>query len=179
MFLIRAGGPTCTRMAEPLPGSQSSDTGRQGFCERPCYGKQTHSPRRGKDGNSSPPATTHTRCLTRRPACAQCGRLTLSHPDFTVGPGISPSPGELAQLLPSHCFLDEIQLAGSSRFPSRALPPIGNWEDALPSSLTLPRRSSLQIVTLLIPRKGVAAQVVPRSKPRQQSQSRSRYCKLK
>jgi len=65
----------------------------------------------------------------QRPARAQRGRLTLSHPDFTVGPGISPSPGELSFLLPNHPNHGEKQRAEEAGFPSRALPPIGNWED--------------------------------------------------
>jgi hypothetical protein len=85
--------------------------------------------------------------------------LTFSHPDCTVGPGISPGPGAcrpsaLCPLIAPATWaklfqagsLPRTPCAGSSAsdHPSRALPPIGNWEDA-PStaSLTLPRRSGI------------------------------------
>jgi hypothetical protein len=89
-----------------------------------------------------PPLTTRAALSARRrPA------LTFFHPDFTVGPGVSPDPGVEKQLQtfsdePSHAWL--ITAHFSLPFlPSRALPPIGNWKCERyfePQILTLPRR---------------------------------------
>jgi len=70
-------------------------------------------------------------------ACGASARnhaaATFYHPDYTVGPGVSPDRGMLSdqrRVLPRRC----------QRVPSRAIPPIGNWARDKPA-LTLPRRS--------------------------------------
>ena len=51
--------------------------------------------------NDTTPAHTRQRSLhTEARSRTKRGRLTLSHPDCTVGPGISPDPGELRFRLP-------------------------------------------------------------------------------
>ena len=58
---------------------------------------------------------------------AQSDRSTFSHPDCTVGSGLTPD-------LPH----PRTRLAGSALPPGRAIPPVGN--------LTLPRRSLLLLL---------------------------------
>jgi hypothetical protein len=61
------------------------------------------SPKRETRGCLSALIFMRRRGLTGSCARAQHKRLTLSHPDFTVGPGISPSPEEPDLQLLSHC----------------------------------------------------------------------------
>ena len=60
--------------------------------------------------------------IKKRPA-------TFSHPDCTVGPGVAPDPEDFRRT----CLPWDDSFSGPSGpepsdLPSRALPPIGNWE---------------------------------------------------
>ena len=83
---------------------------------------------------------------------------TFSHPDYTVGPGVAPDPGEFRRTaLPWDDRLSGPLRPEPSDFPSRALPPIGNWEVPFPHPA--PKVLIIQISTTLA-REGIRSQAV-------------------
>jgi len=114
--------------------------------------RKRNAPDRGKDAWRGKKARIGEGCAS----CAFAATLPLSnetsastfyHPDYTVGPGVSPDRGDCRRLRLSHspgASLRVPQLISATGHPSRALPPIGNWESsAIEDSLTLPRRSKI------------------------------------
>src|SRR5271167_3244774 len=97
--------------------------------DRPSIGaKRKGAPRRARRGPVYNPT------LAPIPLCGIKKRpATFSHPDYTVGPGVAPDPEDFRRA----CLPWDDSFSGPFRpapsdLPSRALPPIGNWEVPFP-----------------------------------------------
>ena len=75
--------------------------------------------------------------LREIPSFRQGSALTFYHPDYTVGPGVSPDHGEcrperIVSTVDQKPDPQVVRFLSARGHPSRALPPIGNWELVFP-----------------------------------------------